>query len=262
MSNTTQNGLRDRVDADEVALGVLDNTYSPSLVEFYGELGVDFVWVDFEHGGPSPWDASAVEGLLRAADAVDTELLVRVPTTEPALIRKCLDAGVRNLFLSRVESAEDVRPAVRASRFDYDGEPGERGLAAPRARRWGLADDYPATEDAETMVGVTIETLAAVENIDEILDIPGLGFVFLGPLDLSVATGHPGELDHPDVQDAIETARSAAVEAGVPVGGLGFGMDDVNEKAANGYQIINLGSTTGALKPAISGWLEDFDGDR
>ncbi|MGM0399414.1 MAG: aldolase/citrate lyase family protein, partial [Halobacteriota archaeon] len=106
------------------------------------------------------------------------------------------------------------------------------------------------------------ETVAAVENIEDILAVPELGFVFIGPLDLSVALGQPNELDHPDVAAAVETVRGAAVDAGVSVGGLGFGMDDVNEKAANGYSLLNVGSTTGALQQTVTGWLDAFDGRR
>ncbi|MFW6384587.1 MAG: HpcH/HpaI aldolase family protein [Halodesulfurarchaeum sp.] len=256
------NELRERIERGDVALGVLDSTYSPTLVEFYGELGLDFVWVDFEHGGPDPWDAPTLENLLRAAERTGIELLVRPPDTEPTLVRKALDVGVRNLFLPRVETAEEVRTCVKSARFHYDGGPGDRGLASPRARRWGLGENYVDHEDRETLIGTTIETLAAVDNIEEILEVPDLGFVFVGPLDLSVQVGHPGELDHPDVREAVETVRSAAVDAGVPVGGLGFGMDDVNEKVEDGYQMLNLGSTTGALQGAVTGWLDEYAHDR
>lgn len=109
---------------------------------------------------------------------------------------------------------------------------------------------------------MTIETAESLADLDAILDVPELGFVFIGPFDLSVALGHPGEIDHPDVQEAVERIRSAAVDAGVPVGGLGFGMDDVNEKAENGYQLINLGSTTGALKGVVDGWFDAVTFDR
>ncbi|GAA0647304.1 HpcH/HpaI aldolase family protein [Salarchaeum japonicum] len=253
------NELRETLDSGGVALGVLDNAYSPTLVEFYGELGLEFVWLDFEHGGPDPWDAREVEDLLRAAERTGIELLVRLPDTDPTLVRKALDLGVRNVFLPRVETADEVEAAVRSARFTYDGRPGKRGLGSPRARRWGATENYVEREDAETVVGTTIETREAVENIDDILSVPELGFVFLGPLDLSVAYGHPGELDHPEVRDALETVRSAAIDANVPVGGLGFGMDDVNEKVDAGYQILNLGSTTGALKGAVEGWLDAYD---
>lgn len=255
------NELRATVEDGGVALGVLDDLYSPEMVEIYGGLGFDFVWHDLEHGGPSPRDADALAGLLRAADLAGTELLVRVPSPDPATIRKALDAGVRNLFVSHVESAEAVRRAVEAARFEYDGAPGKRGFANPRASRWGRAEDYVASEDRETMIGVTIEEPAAVEEIEEILAVPELGFVFLGPLDLAVAMGHPGEPDHPDVQEAVETVVSAAREADVAIGGLGFGEEDVAEKIDDGYQILHTGSTTAAAAGALESWPEEF-GDR
>ncbi|MFB6133154.1 MAG: HpcH/HpaI aldolase/citrate lyase family protein [Halanaeroarchaeum sp.] len=256
------NGLREAYDGDAVALGILDNTYSPTLVEFYGDLGLDFVWIDLEHGGPDPWDGPTIENLLRAAERAGVEILLRLPDTDPTLVRKALDLGARNLFLPRVESAEAVEAAVRSARFRYEDGPGDRGLASPRARRWGGVADYVEREDRETVVGTTIETKAAVENIEDILAVPDLGFVFIGPLDLSVALGHPDELDHPEVLEAVETVRSAAVDAGVPVGGLGFGMEDVNEKAAAGYRLLNVGSTTGALGGTVSGWLDEFHDPR
>jgi len=254
------NELRRALVDDEVALGVLDDAYSPTLVEFYAELGLDFVWVDLEHGGPSPWDGDRLADLLRATDGTDTELLVRLPDSDPALVRKALDAGVRNAFVSRVETAAETERAVRAARFRYDGATGDRGFANPRASRWGTTDDYVATEDDETLVGVTVETETAMGNLDEILAVPELGFVFLGPLDLAVSLGHPGEPDHPEVQDAVEEILATSLDAGVPVGGLGFGMDDVNEKAEAGYQLLNLGSTTGALGAAVESWFAEYGG--
>lgn len=255
------NELRATVEDGGVALGVLDDLYSPEMVEIYGDLGFDFVWHDLEHAGPSPRDADALAGLLRAADATGTELLVRVPSPDPATIRKALDTGVRNLFVSHVESAEDVHKAVEAARFSYDGAPGTRGFANPRASRWGRAEDYAASEDRETMIGVTIEEPAAVEAIEEILSVPELGFVFLGPLDLAVATGHPGEPDHPEVEEAVGTVVSAARDADVAIGGLGFGEEDVAEKIDDGYQILHTGSTTAAAAGALESWPEEF-GDR
>ncbi|MCL7416482.1 MAG: aldolase/citrate lyase family protein [Halalkalicoccus sp.] len=256
-----RNSLRATVEDGGVALGVLDDLYSPEMVEIYGELGFDFVWHDLEHAGPSPRDADALAGLLRAAELAGTELLVRVPAPDPATIRKALDTGVRNLFVSHVESAEEVRRAVEAARFSYDGAPGKRGFANPRASRWGRTEDYVASEDRETMIGITVEEPAAVEEIEAILAVPELGFVFLGPLDLAVATGHPGEIDHPEVEEAVETVVSAAREADVAIGGLGFGEEDVAEKIDDGYQILHTGSTTAAAAGALEPWPEEF-GDR
>jgi 2-dehydro-3-deoxyglucarate aldolase len=261
-SSRAANELPATLHEGAVALGLLDTTYSPTVMEFCGELGLDFVWLDLEHGGPDPWHGSSLEHLLLAAERTGIDPLVRLPDTDPTLVRKALDLGARNVLLPRVESAEEVRRAVQSARYRYDGGSGDRGLAAPRARRWGLAEDYVEREDEQTVVGATIETTDSLAAIDEILDVPELGFVFIGPFDLSVSLGHPGELDNLEVEDAVETVRTSALDAGVPVGGLGFGMDDVNQKADNGYQILHLGSTTGALQATIGGWLDAFEGDR
>ncbi|MFC7174841.1 aldolase/citrate lyase family protein [Haloplanus litoreus] len=90
--------------------------------------------MDFEHTGESPWDSMLFESLTRAAEAGDIELFVRLPAPDQALIRKVLDAGVRNLLIPRIDSAAEVRRAVEATRFVYDGEPGSAGSrAADRA---------------------------------------------------------------------------------------------------------------------------------
>ncbi|GGM62689.1 2,4-dihydroxyhept-2-ene-1,7-dioic acid aldolase [Halarchaeum rubridurum] len=256
------NALRRTLARDEPAFGVLDNTYSPAAVEVVGELGFDFVWIDLEHGGPSPWDADALADLLRAAELTDTELLVRIPEANPSMVRKALDAGVRNVFLSRVESAAEVRDALAAANFEYDGSPGRRGLAGPRSARYGLADDYVGTEDEEICLGVTVETVEAVENIDEILSVPELGFAFLGPNDFSVAYGSPGDVGDPEVQAAVETVHDAALARDVTLGGLTFGMDDVVEKVERDYQLLHVGSTLGALTKTFGDWHGRYDDAR
>lgn len=92
--------------------------------------------------------------------------------------------------------------------------------------------------------------------------MPKLGFVSIGPLDPSVALDYPGEMGHPDVRETVERIRSAVVDAGVPVGGFDFGIDDVNEKAKNDYQLINLGSITGAFKGVVDSRFDAVTLDR
>ncbi len=259
MVSRPTNDLRRTFEDDDVALGVLDDACDPTLVEVYGDGELDFVWFDLEHGGPSPLDGDRLADLLRAAERTDVEPVVRIPGTDPALVRKTLDLGARTVFLPRVDGPEPVRAAARSTRFEYDGDPGDRGLAAPRASRWGAVESYPAVEDRETLLGVTIETADSVESIEDILSVPELGFVFVGPYDLSVSLGHPGAVDHPEVQEAVERVRSAAVEAGVPLGGLAVTEEAVRKKAASGYQMLHVGSTTGAVQRATSEWVDRLE---
>lgn len=108
--------------------------YILMLVELYGELGLDFDWLDFETV-TEPVRRRAIEGSLRAAELTETELLVRLPVTEPALVRNVLDASVRNVFLARVETVREIQQTVRAAHFQYEANPSRRDIVKPQAGR-------------------------------------------------------------------------------------------------------------------------------
>lgn len=246
-----RNSFREAIENDEVVYGARSSTFSSTVIEVYGELGLDFVWLDFEHMGPSPYDSTVFEELTRAAEAGGIELFVRIPSGHPPLVRKVLDAGVRNVLIPRVDSAEEVRDAVKASRFVYDGEPGERGKASGRSSGWGFAEDYVETEDESVCVGVMIEKTTAVEELDEILSVPELGFVFIGPSDLSVQMGHPTNKSHPEVTEQIEDIKSACRSAGVPMGAIANDPDAIEDVVEDGVQIVRMGGDLSAIKSTL-----------
>lgn len=242
----------ERLRADETVFGARTVTMSPSMVEVYGHLGFDFAWLDFEHCGGSPYDSDLLERYTRAADVADVDLLVRLPAGDPPLVRKVLDTGVRTLLIPQVESAADVRPAVEAARYRYDGAPGTRGSGIGRANVWTaeIPTDL-STVDDEIAVGAMIETRHAVEHIDEILSVPDLGFVVVGPSDLSISHGHPFERDHPTVRDAIDRVRTATLEADVPLGGVTDDTDDAARKLEDGYRLLRLGDEVSSARTVL-----------
>jgi 2-dehydro-3-deoxyglucarate aldolase len=246
------NSLRQTVEAGDVAYGARAATFSPAVIEVFGGVGLDWVWLDFEHAGPSPWDSQLLGDLTRAADVSDVELLVRLPGGDPHLVRKVLDAGVRNVLVPRVETAEEVRESVRATRFHYGDEPGERGVAQGRVTRWGQdRDDYVAEEDDNASLGVMIENTTAVENVEEILAVDELGFVFVGPSDLSVSLGRPMEKDTAAHREHVERIESAALDAGVPLAGIANDPDDIRAARERGYRIIRMGGELASAKQVL-----------
>lgn len=245
------NSLRRTIEEGSVVYGARASTFSPTVIEVFGELGVDFVWLDFEHMGPSPYDSRVFEDLTRAAEAGNTELFVRLPSGDPPLIRKVLDAGVRNVLIPRVDSAEEVRKAVEATRFVYDDEPGERGKASGRSSNWGTAEEYVQTEDNEVCLGVMIEKTTAVDDLDAILDVPDLGFVFIGPSDLSVQMGHPTDKTHPEVKRQIEAIEDACVAADVPLGGIRNDPQSIADAEQDGYQILRVGGDLRSIEASL-----------
>jgi len=250
-----ENGLRQALEADETVFGAACATFSPTVIETLGNTGLDFVWLDFEHGGPSPYDSTVFEELTRAAEAGDTELLVRIPKPEPALVRKVLDAGVRTVLIPRIETADQLRPAVEAAHFGYDGAVGDRGVGVGRTSQWeGYVDSHIGGEDDEVLVGTMIENQRAVDNIEEILSVPELGFAFLGPADLSMSLSGGEPLDkNPDkLQAAIDRTREACLDAGVPIGRIQNSPTAAREAVEEGYQIVRIGGDTGAIRSTLA----------
>ncbi|ELZ80362.1 HpcH/HpaI aldolase [Haloferax larsenii JCM 13917] len=255
-----QNHLANIRDTDDVYLGAGVETASEQLVELYGTLGLDWVWLDLEHKNGTPLDGPRLERLVRAAQCGGTELVVRLPNGDPSTVRKALDTGVRNVVVPRVETASDVERAVRAGRFEFDGEPGDRGLAQGRVSGYGTTfggeRPYHEVEDENVQVGVLVENRTAVENIDEIVTVPELGFVFPGPGDLGVSMGRTLEYDDSEVRALIERVRETCVQHGVPL--LGFhnsnfvGPDGARNAAERGYRLLHLGDEFEFVADAVT----------
>ena len=257
-----ENGLRQALETGETVFGAACATFSPTVIETLGAVGLDFVWLDFEHGGPSPYDSSVFEELTRAAETGGIELLVRIPKPEPALVRKVLDAGVRTILIPRIETADQLRPAVEAAHFAYDGGVGDRGVGVGRTSEWaGYVDSHIGGEDDQVLVGTMIENTRAVENIEEICAVPELGFAFIGPADLSMSMSGGEPLDkHPEqLQAAIDRTREACLAAGVPVGRIHNDPADARQAVDDGVQIVRLGGDTGAIRSVLADRLAAVD---
>jgi 2-keto-3-deoxy-L-rhamnonate aldolase RhmA len=253
------NHIRERFEQGEAALGARVETFSPMLIEVYGQLGYDFAWLDFEHGGPSPYDSTALDPLVGAAQCAGIELLIRPPSGDPPLIHKILDTGVRSVLIPRIETTEEVREAVRAAHFVYDGVAGDRGWGVGASHPTGedpTSDEFIEREDESVLVGVMIEHRRAVENIDNILAVPELGFAFIGANDLSISLGHPRETDHPEVRDAIETVERACIDADVPFGAPHHDTDAARTALEAGYRILRIGDEVGAVRDALGTRLD------
>jgi len=250
--------------SDDVLLGAGTAIYAPKVVELFGDVGLDFAFLDLEHSGFSAWDSEQLEQFTRAADQADIDLLVRLPSGAadhyPPLIRKVLDTGVRNIIVPRVETAEEVNRAVKAANFHYDGGIGDRGMGAGRTNLWGgLGADYVEREDASTQVGVMIENTTAVDNLDEILSVPDLGFVFIGPADLSHSLGRPGEIAHETVQETIGEIEETVVSADVPLGSFVYDARDPGPTIDKGYQVLVAGFDANAIRETFGDILAETE---
>lgn len=202
------------LSSDRGALGLFMISTDPAFVEAAGYAGYDFVLLDMEHGTTT---FQTLPHLIRAANAVGVCPVVRVPRGSDIWIDQALDVGAGALMIPQIDTAEQARAAVSAAKFSPIGTRGacrfvrSAGFGAiPGSEYFSRAQD--------TMVILQAEGTRAVENLEEILDVPGVDVVFVGPYDLSASLGHVGEIDHPDVTACIRRIISAAERKGIKVG--------------------------------------------
>lgn len=247
-----------------MVVGASCSLYSPTAIEVLGEHDFDYLFVDLEHNGPSVWDSLAVQELVRAADSGDVELLLRLPSASEGnhgpMIRTVLDTGVRNVVLPRLKTVSEVKAAIESTKFRYEGAPGERGVGVGRGSSWGkeISGEWVSREDSTVLCGVMVETVEALENIEEIVSVPDLGFVLIGSMDLSVSLGVPTETTHPRFESAVETIRNACLEAEVPYGQLGSPDASSKELVDDGAQLVRVGSDIGAFRNEFGGGFSEL----
>jgi 2-dehydro-3-deoxyglucarate aldolase/4-hydroxy-2-oxoheptanedioate aldolase len=188
---------------------------SPEVVRVLAAAGFNWAFVDMEHGS---FDLETVQDICRLAYYTNFSPIVRVADLQYHLIARALDSGADGVIFPRVESPELLEKAVSWTKFPPLGV---RGFGLTN-----MAVNYePATMpqliehfNANVMVVLQIETKRALEMRDELLDVPGIDAVMVGPADLSISLGVPGEFQHPTMVDAMEAIRDTCVERGIAPG--------------------------------------------
>ena len=175
--------------------------------------------LDGEH---APNNLRTLLAQLQALAAYPVHPVVRPVNDDRALIKQLLDIGVQSLLVPMVESAEQARAIVAATRYAPEGVRGV-GFGLARASRWGRISDYQRRAADELCVLVQIESRAGLERVAEIASVEGIDGVFIGPADLAADMGKPGNPADPEVRGAIVDAINTIRAAGKPAGTLAVG---------------------------------------
>lgn len=221
-------------------------------IELLSMCGFDAFIFDHEHIAT---DMRVLVEQLRAAQATDVTCILRVPSHDPVYIKRALDMGVEGILVPTVESADEARAIVAATRYRPHG--GHRGVGYPecRAANWGLAElEYPANYRENLLVGVIVETRRGFENVKEIAAVDGVDIVFLGPGDLMAdivddfaALTKLGTYDNSEFNQLM--AEAEVIVRSTPncwLGGVSRHVAGGRELFAKGYDFVT---------PTADGWL-------
>jgi 4-hydroxy-2-oxoheptanedioate aldolase len=276
-----QDGLRlnraiELLESGEPAFGVLAFDYSLVSARTLASSDLDFVIIDMEH---APYDVERLQMFLlgmtdKRAIAEKGNLqpnvvpFVRVPATGPEDVlfqaKQVLDVGVFGVMYPSIGTREEAEHAVRATRYPQargapDFEPaGLRGRNPTNAMwLWGVrdymarADVWPLDPQGDLLAIIQIETAEGVENVEEIVSVPGVGVIFIGPSDLTASMGFPpGD----EVEAAIQRVLAACIAADVPCA-ITTSAGSVEQRIREGFRFVTVG-TDGGISGGVSEALE------
>jgi 4-hydroxy-2-oxoheptanedioate aldolase len=213
----------------EAALLTTLHFTDPSVFEMTSLLGFDGIWMDLEHHG---YSVETATGLMRAARVGVSDIVARPAKGEFMRMARLLEAGASGIMYPRCETAAEAAEVVRWAKFAPLGERGVDGGNADMPYCSMALKDYVRAANEETLIVVQLESPAAIARAEEIARVPGVDVLMLGPGDLSVLAGIPGEFDHPIIHQARETVATAAKSAGIHWGTVTFGPDHTRQLLA------------------------------
>ncbi len=248
------NKTKAKLKAGETVFGCFVRYPEPGIVEMLGYYGWDYLLFDAEHSTITPRDC---ENLVRAAELQEVTPLVRVTTNTPPVILRFMDTGVQGAQIPMINTQPEAEAAVQAIKYHPRGK---RGLAGTRAADYGQVQpfsfsDYIAQANAETMVIAQVETAAAVEQLPEIIKVPDIDVIFIGPTDLSHSLGVPGDLQHPKVQETMNRIIEIVKESDKALGILVPNVQAAQQWQERGARYILI-VLEAILGPACRGFLQ------
>lgn len=235
--------FREKMKAGTVCIGAGVTFSDPLVTDALGD-SADFIWIDMEH---SPTSAEALTGHLLAARARSVPSIVRVQHSSTPFIKPVLDAGADGIVVPQVRTAQEVRRAVEDCRYPPLGRRGY-GPRVPSNYGRDRVADYVDRANKNIFVAAQIETVEALESLDEILKVPTLDSIVIGPWDLSAALGILGDVENPRVVEAIKTIVGKTRKAGLFIGaGMGPSAEYACTMADRGIQWLQVGGDYGYM---------------
>ena len=245
-------GLRSRLLAGDLAVGtMLFKFNTPGVPRIVGATGADFILIDLEHTG---WSVDGIRPLLAAARAESLVPIVRAQGSARHLVSAVLDAGSRGVMVPMVSDAAEAARIITAARFAPQGSRGF-GLVYPDQVTSGV-DRATEIAEAETIVILLIETLAGLENVEEVAGTAGVDVLWVGQYDLSMSLGIPGKLNDPRLRAAEDRVVAACADAGITAGVLVGDVDAAQAMIDRGFRMIALGTDINLYAHALR---EGFD---
>jgi 2-keto-3-deoxy-L-rhamnonate aldolase RhmA len=243
-----------RLRQNDLLFGTMLTLPSPEIAEMISSCGYDWLFMDGEHGNLSTLDWKRMLQAVAGRSAA----IIRVATNSEREIKKILDIGADGIIAPQVNTADEARHVVACCKYPPQGI---RGVGLARAQGYGRNfTDYMKTANVSIAVIIQAEHIDAVNNIDEIVEVDGIDAVFIGPYDLSASMGLMGQVDHPEVMEAIDRVGRACQRRDISLGYFGTTAESVQDYVSKGYHLICAGTDAGFVVGGAQETLEKLRG--
>ena len=248
------NRLKLRLAAGETVYGCWVGMADPYAAEMAATCGFDWLLIDGEH---APNDLRSTMAQLAVVEPSPSLPVVRLRDDDPARIKQVLDAGAQSLLIPMIETAEQAEQALRATRYPPEGIRGV-GSSFARASRFSSVPDYLTTANDQICLILQVESRAGLAALDDILALPGIDCVFIGPADLAADMGHLGNAAHPEVHAAVLDAISRIAASGKAAGVLSTENGFIADCVRAGARFVGVGIDVLAYVGALRARARQF----
>jgi len=248
--------LKKRLKKGELVVGLMiSELRNPNFVYMLALNGYDFFIIDNEHGAYSP---ETVSDIIAAARGAGIAPIVRIPEIRRETILKPLDSGAAGLLIPQVNTVEQAREVIHHAKYPPDGN---RGVALRRPHnlyKKVVPADYLREANEETLIAVQVENPQSIQNLPEIAGVPGVDVAFVGPFDLSVSLGIPGEVNHPRETEAIDKVLAVCLPKKIAVGIQLFDVPSIKSWVQKGMRLISYSSDSALLADAAAAGVAEI----
>lgn len=189
--------LKEKLKSRQVTIGSWITIGSNSVAEIMAQASFEWLVIDMEH---SAITLDIAQDMIRVIDLCGVPPLVRVGHNQPNIIKRVMDSGAHGVIVPMVNSKTEAEQAVASVKYPPEGF---RGVGLARAQEYGQKfEKYREWNQENSVVIVQIEHIEAVNNLEDILNVPGVDGFIVGPYDLSASLGVPGQFEQPTVTEA------------------------------------------------------------
>ena len=249
-----RNHVRQKLSQGSPVIGTFVGLQSANVAELMGHSGFDFVVIETEHNA---LDSAEIEHVLMAVGNTEAIPIVRIPSSDKVFIQKALDIGAMGIVVPSVKSAEEARNIVSATRFPPLGT---RSWGPLRASKYTFDnEDYFKNANDNILIVLIVETVDAVNNLEQIADVPGIDVLFLGPWDMCLSLGlDPLYQPHEEIGEVLEKMIQVSKERDTSAGAGASSPGDIAGRIDQGVTFISYGPDYALLSAAAQDGVKAF----